>query len=862
MMDTRLQDVLNHREGSYLFPFFWQRGDHTEQIPEQIEAIYQSGCREFCVESKSHPDFCGDGWWRDMDIILAEASKRNMRVWILDDDKFPTGHAAGMIEKKYPHLRQWNLIERHMDVAGPMQDISVSAREAWDGEAILLGAYAYRRLPDGEETCQYEAMDITANIQGDYLFWDVPEGVWRIFFYYQSRLGGFNNYMDMTSRESVKVLIDSVYEPHYARYKEHFGKTIAGFFSDEPAFVNQMFDQPRVDYGFYEKRIGTKGLALPWNENVRSRMIQQLGFDPLPHLNLLWYEDDQNGDRQAAIRFAYMEAVTYLYSECFTKQLGDWCRAHGVLYTGHVIEDMGSHCHLHHSAGHYFRSMMGQDISGVDVVMHQIMPGMAHYFHTASAQGLADGEFFHYVLAKMGASMAHLYPQMQGRAMCELFGAYGWSLDTTMMKYIADGMLVRGINHFVPHAFSTRFPDYEFPPHFYEGGHNPSFEGFSCLMRYLNRASHLLSGARHMASAAVLYNAEGEWSSRYREASPMQPIVTRLYDAHIDYDIVPMDFLENARVEGGKLLISNERFDCLIVPHADHLPEALQHILKRLHEMGLPVWFFGGLPENAIFQGTTMDSEALIPTMREQGMTDVDVSGDYPYLRIYHCVRDGQDVYMFFNEDPGHSVETMVTLPSKGTYARVDLMGESYTAGETTDGHFTLSLKPIQSVIVVFGDTADLPAEYDLPQGTALNPTFRLSLADADDLANYKEAGTFDHFFNVTGKDGNPVFSGKMKYEFSFQMPAGTERVFLDLGSVGQNATLTLNGTPLGIRINSPYLFEITEAAAVGENHAEVVVSNTLAQKMRGEHYSKFIPLGPSGLLGDMQLILMEKGRA
>lgn len=859
-MDSRLQDVLNHREGSYIFPFFWQRGDHTAEIPAEIEAIYQSGCREFCVESKSHPDFCGPGWWRDLDLILAEAQKRNMGVWILDDDKFPTGHAAGMIEKKYPHLRQWNLIERHIDMVGPMQEASFLAKEMSDSEAILLGVYAYRRLPGGQEACQYEFIDITEHVQGDYLYWDVPDGVFRVFFYYQSRLGGFNNYMDMISRESVAVLLESVYEPHYQRYKELFGNTIKGFFSDEPAFVNQMFGQPRVDYGFYEKRIGTKGLALPWNENVRKRMEARLGFDPVPHLNLLWYEDGYNGDQQAELRFAYMEAVTYLYSECFTKQLGAWCREHGVLYTGHVIEDMGSHCHLHHSAGHYFRSMMGQDISGVDVVMHQIMPGMAHYFHTASAQGVADGEFFHYVLAKMGASAAHLSPQMQGRAMCEMFGAYGWSLDTTMMKYIADGMLVRGINHFVPHSFSARFPDYEFPPHFHADGHNPSFEGFSCLMRYVNRAAHLLSGTRHVASAAVLYNAEGEWSSRYQEAMPMQPIVTRLYDAHIDYDIVPMDFLKDARVDDGKLRIHDESFNCLVVPHADHLPEELQLILKRLHEAGLPVWFFGGLPENKLFDGIEMMPDALIPTMRNRGMTDVEVSGDFPYLRIYHCVRNDRDIYMFFNEDPGHCVDTTVVLSSKGAYARIDLMGESFTAGETTDGHFTIQLAPNQSQIVIFGDNGGLPAEFKLPEGTVLHPTFRLSLADAENLADFKEMGTYDHFFNVTGKQGSPDFSGKMKYEFSFDGGDGKKRVFLDLGKVGQNASLTLNGKSLGIRISPPYLFEITDAVVAGENHVEVVVSNTLTQKMRSEYYSQFIPLAPSGLLGNMRLIAIEKG--
>lgn len=33
------------------------------------------------------------------------------------------------------------------------------------------------------------------------------------------------------------MLLDAVYEPHYERYKEDFGKTIAGFFSDDPVFT-------------------------------------------------------------------------------------------------------------------------------------------------------------------------------------------------------------------------------------------------------------------------------------------------------------------------------------------------------------------------------------------------------------------------------------------------------------------------------------------------------------------------------------------------------------------------------------------------------------------------------------------------
>ena len=88
-MYNRLSDVLSGTEANYMLPFYWQHGDHTDTIPEEVERIYQSGCRALCVESRPHRDFCGDGWWRDMDIILAESEKRGMKVWILDDDHFP-----------------------------------------------------------------------------------------------------------------------------------------------------------------------------------------------------------------------------------------------------------------------------------------------------------------------------------------------------------------------------------------------------------------------------------------------------------------------------------------------------------------------------------------------------------------------------------------------------------------------------------------------------------------------------------------------------------------------------------------------------------------------------------------------------
>lgn len=852
-MDKRLFDVLNQNEKNYLLPFYWQRGDHRHLIPEQVQRIYDSGCRALCVESRPHPDFCGDNWWCDFELILKECEKRGMKVWLLDDDKFPTGHAAGMIAKKYPELRQWELIERHIDVVGPAKNTSIIV-DSDNEENILLGAFAYKRNADNLETCSYENIDLTNKIFGNYLTWDIPNGVYRIFFYYKSRTGGRKEYIDMINPKSVDVLIEAVYESHYAHFSKYFGNTFAGFFSDEPSFGNGVFGHQRANLGMYESRIGKHSLALPWNENVRNIMAEKLGYDPLPHLNLLWFEDCKNGDDQADIRYAYMDTVTKLYSKCFTKRLSDWCHDHGVMYIGHVIEDMNCHAHLGSGTGHYFRSLEHQDMSGIDIVLHQIMPGMEDYRHTSSASaGPYDGGFFHYVLAKLGASLAHLTPHMQGRAMCEVFGAYGYGEDTVLMKYLMDHLLVRGINHFVPHAFSSKFPDGDCPPHFGAEGHDPSFEGFSELMSYTNKAAHLLSGTTHIADVAILYHADNEWASRYMNAMNMEPAAKALYDAHIDYDIVTADMLADARVCDNKLCIANEKFGALIIPYCDHSTENILNSIKSLQDQGLLVIFVKALPENADFDAVALEADELAEYIRQRGLSAVMVNGDYPHLRIYHCKRDSSDIFMFFNEDYAKTVDTKVLLPCKGDYARVDILNNSYLAGTTDNYEIALKLLPNQSQIVIFGENSELEAEYEITESTVITPKFKLELASCDDLSKFEFAGEFDEFFNVNSPKFMTDFSGKMRYTFKFDANTNAKRIFIDLGNVGQNASLVLNGKDIGIRITKPYAFDITDAVIAKDNVAVVTVSNTLAQKVR-DYFSRFLQLSPSGLLGEISI--------
>ena len=114
----RVQQVLENRGENYILPFYWQHGEDEETLREGMKRIHEAGIGAVCVESRPHPDFVGPKWWEDMDIILDEAHKRGMKVWILDDAHFPTGYINGRLAE-FPQARKLLVDHYCIDVVGP-----------------------------------------------------------------------------------------------------------------------------------------------------------------------------------------------------------------------------------------------------------------------------------------------------------------------------------------------------------------------------------------------------------------------------------------------------------------------------------------------------------------------------------------------------------------------------------------------------------------------------------------------------------------------------------------------------------------------------------------------------------------------
>lgn len=808
----------------YLYPFLWMKDDGEKDYRAQLTRIHDAGCDGVCVESRPFTGFCREKWWAAMDEVLAAARDLGMKVWILDDAFFPTGYANGAIKERHPELLSWQIAEKHVDVFGGSPSLTLVRRFTEKDE--LIGVFAVRRA-EGSEAITGAPIDLSAGIEGNYLRFSLPRGCYRIFFILATRYDAWD-YIDMINPASVHVLIDEVYESHYARYADLFGSIITGFFSDEPRFGNHRLGDMTEKDGYYRNTLGLRGMGYPFSEDVRA------AFSPAEFL-ALWYDI---GADTPEIRARYADLITGLYQKAFCDQIGDWCREHGVMYVGHIIEDNSTHARFGLGAGHYFRSLAGQDMSGIDIVLHQVIPGFAHYPVCAPIDdGVADSRMFHYLLGQLAASAAALDPKKQGRAMCEVFGAYGWAEDAAIMKWLIDFLLVRGIRYFVPHAFSPVFPDGDCPPHFGAGGQDPQFDAFGDLMRYTSRMAECLAGKRRVR-AAILYHAEAEWSNPadYMKSEEVGQV---LYDHHILYDIVPSESLADAAVENGAIVIGENRYDCLLIPGAAVLPARVREALAAI--AGARLIYVKKRPAGCP-DGKTVSLSSLVKTPEVAACGDLSVTGRAPLLRHLTVEKDGKTLYLFFNESATDTARVRISLPGVARVcARDVLRGESYAVTPDENGAFPLTLSPYQSVLWCPDEPAPDAPRFGKPE--KLNGVWHVSLAESSSLSDFLP---FADAPAALGVRIPPEFSGQARYETAFRAD-GKGRVWLSLPENACTARVYCNGQDLGTLFAPPYRVELTQALCTGENRLCVLLSNTLANRLR-DGFSEFLCLRPLAL--------------
>ena len=180
----------------------------------------------------------------------------------------------------------------------------------------------------------------------------MPAGKWRImkFTHVQAPPLGQNGQLsvDGASKDCVDWFIQTVYQPHYDHFEADFGKTIVGFFYDEP--------ETRGDWGTELNSVLAER-KVDWKKAYVA------------------YKFQLAGEEQIAAKYQYLEAFADAWGRTMYGGMTRWCHAHGVTSHGHFMEHAGLYHNPDYCAGDMMRLQRYSDMGGIDAVFKQFVMG-------------------------------------------------------------------------------------------------------------------------------------------------------------------------------------------------------------------------------------------------------------------------------------------------------------------------------------------------------------------------------------------------------------------------------------------------------------------------------------------------------
>lgn len=682
-------------------PLFWLHGDESPQrLTDYVAKVAEGGNGCFTAESRPHIDWLGPGWYRDLKICLDAAKANNLKMWIFDEKWWPSGEVGRMVPPKYG--------SKNMEAAAT--DIKAGGAVRLDIPvdrliAVLAGPVKGAGVDGGA------LVDLTGRVRDGKLVWDAPAGQWRVMTFTWA-YDKHRRYplVDGASQDAVDWYIKTVYQPHYDHFPNDFGKTIVGYFYDEPE-----------TYG-------------DWGTEVVP-MLKSRGVDWKKSL-VAWKFTLADPDEQTAARYQYQDAFAEAWGKCLYGGLTQWCHDHKVLSIGHWLEHKRVYLSPRKCAGNMFQVQKYSDMGAIDAVFRQFAPGRKD-----------DNT---YQTPKLGSSISHAYGKKDDLAMVEIFGARGQDLSYPEMKWWTDHMHVSGINFHIPHSFNPRSPyDRDCPPYFYDGGFEPRWPLYRVYADYTTRLSLMLTAGRHVCPVALLFLGN---SYHVGKAITPEKMTTALQDGLIDCDWMPYDVFEaDMKVAGKQLELRDERYRVLIVPAVEVIPYAVLAKVKEFFDAGGVVIGYGMLPGRSATPGRgSKDIAALADAIwGESPKQDLDVcrtnkqggrsyflpaepsteqmqqvitgdAGIHPtlevlagdtnhWLHVLHRVKADCDVFFITNQDHVGPTRTFkfraraAGRPQCWDAMRNTISDLAFKRVDENTADFDLTLQPNESMLVVFG---------------------------------------------------------------------------------------------------------------------------------------------------------------
>jgi hypothetical protein len=556
---------------------------------------YMRACRAGGIRSLAlHPragnliPYASSEWFEMVRAIVAEAGRLDMKIWLYDEDPFPSGAAGGMVTLQRPDLRARNLVRlsKPKDIkVGDLWLIS-PLRILWAGLVPVKKVQPAKDLTHlvGLVRCDwfftgwdsryyYETSECFPCERGSAIsprsamrVPEIPAGYELIALAvdFPGAEGSWNDLPDLLNPETFDLFCSLTLEPYRKHVGRHFGKRIPGIFTDEA--------KPHGN--------------VPITDDLFASFKAGAGYDISPRLYQLFC--DPLNEEYMETRIAYRRWVGERFLDAFVRPYARYCRQYNLLLVGHFSPE-DDPIHEAHSIVSVMPIMKEQGMPGTDV----IVPGVGH----SNAPALNVGSLR---ASSVRSQNGHRYCMSESLALAE------WSVTSQQVRHLLAWQKVLGIDRFFPHGcFQTieGVTRFEAPPGY--GPESSIFPGYGQVEAWLDGCEKQMDGAAEVAEVAILnpittYLAQGVGASLSEVEelrSAFWKISVNCLRTQVGFHFADEPDLAKAKSRKGLLQIGQWSYSTLLVPMIEIIPQPVLNTLQQAVKNGVRVVWFGGGPK-------------------------------------------------------------------------------------------------------------------------------------------------------------------------------------------------------------------------------------------------------------------------
>jgi alpha-L-rhamnosidase len=541
-------------------PFWaWNGKLDQEELRRQIRVMNKMGLGGFFMHSRVGLDtpYLSDEWFDCIKACIDEADKLNMRAWLYDEDRWPSGAAGGLVTSDPEYRARRMLIEEFSDLA----DFDTSI------EAIAL----YLAEIDGDDIKNLRRIEeVPAQlVNGDTLL------RFRVKIDECNPWYNSGTYLDTLNKKAVQKFIEVTHEAYRKEVSEHFAGVVPGIFTDEPNYT-RVFDECE------------EGTNTVWTDSLPEVFQQRYGYDILEHLPEMVYNVE---GADCKTRFNYLDCITSMFVDAFGRQTGEWCEKNNMLHTGHLLHEdtLGSQTFCIGSAMRFYEYMQA--------------PGM----------DLLTEHWRIYDVAKQVSSVAHQFGR-QWR-LTETYGCTGWDFPFLGHKALGDWQVALGINLRCQHLSWYTMQGQakrDYPASiFYQSSW---WEQYGKVEDYFARINLVMNKGEEIRDLLYIHPIESSWtifSRKYTNNDKLTALDTSFYQmrdcllqSHLDFDFGDEDIMSrhgSVEMQDGipVLRIAKAVYRSVVVPEMLTIRSSTLKLLQEFKTIGGQV-VFGAAPAEMV----------------------------------------------------------------------------------------------------------------------------------------------------------------------------------------------------------------------------------------------------------------------